>query len=56
MIGVVGHAITALHANDIGRIRAQGEIWRATTTEDIAEGARVRVTRVDGLTLTVRKA
>jgi membrane-bound serine protease (ClpP class) len=56
MIGVVGRAITDIHPNDIGKVRAQGEIWRAITTEEIAEGAPVRVTRIDGLTLTVRKA
>jgi membrane-bound serine protease (ClpP class) len=56
MIGAVGHAMTALCPDDVGPVRAQGGIWRATATEDIPEGARVRVTRVDGLTLTVRKA
>ncbi len=55
MIGVTGHTMTTIHANGVGQVRAQGEIWRATTTEDIAEGAPVRVTDIDGLTLTVRK-
>ena len=32
-----------------------GEIWQATAAEPIPEGARVRVTGVDGLTLVVRK-
>ncbi|MCR4375117.1 MAG: nodulation protein NfeD [Acidobacteria bacterium] len=55
MIGVVGHAITTLEPNGIGQVRAQGEIWQATTAEDIAEGTPVRVTHIEGLTLTVRK-
>ena len=55
MIGVIGHALTAIGPDAIGQVRAQGEIWRATTAEDIAEGTPVRVTHIDGLTLTVRK-
>lgn len=56
MIGVAGHTITAIHPHDVGQVRAQGGIWRATAAEDIAEGTPVRVLRIDGLTLTVRKA
>jgi membrane-bound ClpP family serine protease len=33
-----------------------GEIWTAIASEPIAEGARIRVTGVDGLTLTVKNA
>jgi len=55
MIGVVGHALTAIGPNDIGTIRVHGEIWSATATEGLAEGTPVKVTRIDGLILTVRK-
>jgi membrane-bound serine protease (ClpP class) len=55
MIGVVGQAITAIDPNHLGQVRTQGAIWRATAAEPIAEGTSVRVTRIDGLTLTVRK-
>jgi membrane protein implicated in regulation of membrane protease activity len=37
-------------------VATHGEIWTAKAPEPIAEGDSVRVTRVDGLTLTVRKA
>ncbi len=36
-----------------GRVRVHGEIWRARAKGEIAEGERVRVTRIDGLTLEV---
>jgi len=55
MIDVVGQVMTAIHPQQVGKIKAQGEIWRAIADEDIEEGARVRVTRIEGLTLTVRK-
>jgi membrane-bound serine protease (ClpP class) len=55
MIGAAGEALTAIEPGRPGQIRLRGEIWRAASTESIAEGARVRVTDLDGLTLTVRK-
>ena len=54
MIGAAGEALSAIAPGGVGQIRIQGETWRATTTEPIAAGARVRVTTIDGLTLTVR--
>jgi membrane-bound serine protease (ClpP class) len=36
-----------------GMIRVHGELWQATSARAIAEGTRVRVVRVDGLTLNV---
>jgi len=36
-----------------GMVRIHGELWQATSAGAIAEGARVRVLRVDGLTLQV---
>ncbi|MEZ5319327.1 MAG: nodulation protein NfeD [Vicinamibacterales bacterium] len=47
--------LTALAPGDTGQIRLKGEIWRAVSEEAIPAGVPVRVTRVDGLTLTVRK-
>ena len=40
-------------AGDVGRVRIHGEIWRARAKGEIAAGERVRVTRIDGLTLEV---
>ena len=54
MIGLVGHALTTIPPGQVGRVATHGEIWQATAAEPIAEGSRVRVTDLVGLTLTVR--
>ncbi|HJZ78150.1 MAG TPA: nodulation protein NfeD [Vicinamibacterales bacterium] len=56
MIGESGKALTAIEPGLRGRVMTHGEIWTAVASEPIAEGARVRVTAVDGLTLTVRNS
>jgi membrane-bound serine protease (ClpP class) len=55
MIGEVGRALTDIGPVSPGRVATHGEIWEATSEEPITAGARVRVTRVDGLQLAVRK-
>jgi membrane-bound serine protease (ClpP class) len=55
MIGELGRATSALEPGSIGRVVAHGEIWRATSPAPVAEGDTVRITAVDGLTLTVRR-
>jgi len=55
MIGEAGRAMTAIGPDTPGRVATHGEVWQATSDESIPEGARVRVTRVDGLLLCVRK-
>ncbi len=40
-------------AGEEGHVRIHGEIWRARAKGPIAKGERVRVTRIDGLTLEV---
>jgi len=55
MVGQVGRALTAIEPGKAGRVATHGEIWRATALESIAEGDRLRITDVDGLTVTVRK-
>ena len=56
MIGEAGRALTAIEPGRSGRVLTHGEIWTAVAAEPIAEGAPVRVTNVEGLTLTVRSA
>ncbi len=53
MLDELGRVMTAIPAGGVGRVVTHGEIWRATAGEPIAEGETVRVTNVDGLTLTV---
>jgi membrane-bound serine protease (ClpP class) len=55
MIDSVGVALTTIQAGMTGRVEAHGEIWRATAAESVAKGDSVRITAVDGLTLTVRR-
>ena len=55
MVGTPGEALTAIAPERGGQVAAHGEIWNATSGESIPVGARVRVTKVDGLTLVVRK-
>jgi membrane-bound ClpP family serine protease len=55
MIDEIGQVLTGIEPGQPGRVATHGEIWQAMASEPIPEGARVRVTRVDGLTLTVRK-
>ncbi len=53
MIGKEGTAITAVFAD--GKVFIKGEVWNASSTDEIEEGDPVRVTGVKGLNLTVEK-
>jgi membrane-bound serine protease (ClpP class) len=55
MIGELGEALTSIEPGGSGRVTTHGEIWRAKSSEPIAAGARVRVTGIEGLMLTVEK-
>jgi membrane-bound serine protease (ClpP class) len=55
MIGEVGEALTAIDPEHGGRVLTHGEIWHATSPEPIPQGARLRVTAIEGLTLVVRR-
>ena len=56
MIDEVGRTLTLIEPGGSGRVATHGEIWTATSNEAIAEGESVRVTAVDGMTLTVRRS
>jgi membrane-bound serine protease (ClpP class) len=53
LLGSEGIVTSALSANGEGMVRVHGELWRATSKENLPEGARVRVRHVDGLKLDV---
>ncbi len=55
MIGEFGYALVSIQPGRVGRVATHGEIWRAIAREPIADGDRLRITDVDGLTVTVRK-
>jgi membrane-bound serine protease (ClpP class) len=51
---IVGKTATVIdECAPLGRVRFQGEVWTARSSEPIAEGQSVRITAVDGLTLDV---
>lgn len=51
MLGAVGEA--AADFSDSGHILVHGELWKATTTQPVRKGQKLRVTKIDGLQLTV---
>ena len=51
MIGEVGAAKTSI--NGAGKVFVHGELWNATAASPIAEGTKVRIQSVDGLTVHV---
>jgi membrane-bound serine protease (ClpP class) len=55
MIGQPGRALTPLGPGAIGQVATQGEIWQAMADAPVPEGAPVRISAVNGLTLTVRR-
>jgi membrane-bound serine protease (ClpP class) len=56
LLGAAGEALTPIAPGGTGQVRVRGEIWRAIADDSIAQGARVVVTDLEGLTLTVRQA
>jgi len=51
LIGLVGTASTDIDGS--GKIFVHGEYWDALSQAEIAQGARVQVTGIDGLVLRV---
>jgi len=54
-IGQTAVVLKDIAVADIGRVRVNGEEWRARADEPIAAGEEVEVTAVQGTTLTVKK-
>ena len=55
LVGMVGAARGAVDSRG-GTVFVRGEIWSAVSEEPVGDGDRIRVERVDGLVLTVRRA
>ncbi len=53
MFGEQGIAVTGLKAGVEGLIRIHGEMWRAVAAQDLAAGDTVRVSKIEGLRLSV---
>ncbi|HET8922400.1 MAG TPA: nodulation protein NfeD [Candidatus Acidoferrum sp.] len=56
LIGARGVAMSPLQAGVEGMIRVHGELWRAESSQPVAEGKPVKVLRVEGLKLYVEPA
>jgi membrane-bound serine protease (ClpP class) len=54
MIGEIGIARTELGPS--GKVFVHGELWNATARREVPQGARVRVSEVEGLRLIVEPA
>ena len=55
MIEQLGRALEPIAAGGRGRVTTHGEIWSATSDEEIGQGEELRVVEVDGMQLTVRR-
>lgn len=55
LVGSVGRLEEPVSQEQQGRIFVHGELWNATAPEPLAAGTKVRVMRVEGLTLHVSK-
>ena len=52
---MIGNTAEVIDWNgETGRVRVQGEIWKARASESLNPGRRVRVERIEGLTLVVQ--
>jgi membrane protein implicated in regulation of membrane protease activity len=49
----IGEVTEPVAAGSAGLVFVRGELWRAVAPRPIDKGARVRIVRVDGLTLHV---
>jgi membrane-bound serine protease (ClpP class) len=55
MVGTAGTALADMPAGGQGQVRVAGSIWNAQTADALARGDKIVVTRVDGLTLGVKR-
>ena len=56
MLGETARALTRHRARRRGQVAVHGEIWQARASAQVRAGDAVRVTAIDGLTLTVEPA
>ncbi len=53
LIGAVGYTLEPIAAGGRGQVQVRGEIWRAVPSVPLDAGAAVRVTAIEGLTLSI---
>jgi len=55
LIGETGFAQSDIKPDEEGKIFVHGEIWNATSSDDIKKGEKITVLKIDGMNLEVRK-
>ncbi len=55
VIGKVGEVIKKIQNNQYGEVKIFGNIWTATSDEEIDVGTRVRILDIEGVKLIVKK-
>lgn len=55
IVGKTGYVTTTITWDNGGQVKVGYEEWRARADEDIAEGEKVEVIAINGVTLTVKK-
>lgn len=56
LLGMTGEVVEPIAAGKRGLIRVRGELWRATAQDDLPARSRVKVIRIDKLTLHVQQS
>jgi membrane protein implicated in regulation of membrane protease activity len=55
LIGQHGISLSNIHPLEYGQVKVNGEVWTASSNQEIDSGARVLVTGIDGVKLLVEK-
>ena len=55
VIGKTGEVIKAISENEYGEVKVFGNVWTATSNQDISVGDKVKVVSIDGVKLIVEK-
>jgi membrane-bound serine protease (ClpP class) len=56
LIGETGRCVHAIESGQLGKVVFHGEVWTATSDEDIDENEAIVVTAIEGRTAHVRRA
>ena len=55
VIGKIGDVIKDIKKNEYGEVKVYGNVWTATSDEEIPIGSKVKVISIDGVKLIVKK-
>lgn len=53
MIGKTGQVVVRITPQEPGQVKFEGEVWRAESEEELAEGQKVTIQSVSGVTIKV---